>query len=666
LFKHRAKARPPRRERPVKPAPAEPANEQEAVALEFAEGAEESIRNEKIRLYFKGAMLAVPMNLITGGMFFAFTFNVSNLLYTSVWYGVVIALALVRLLIARSALSSDKPPARAIRYVYLALTGFLGAAWGASMMLVPEGAPIIVSQMAGILVAGMTAGAALSAAAYPRGVNAFLLPTLIVLGATYVSQGGVRGFTLAGFFVIYYFFIARLANQFGNAVSEALSTSHALQAARTRVESQARALKELARRHELAARKAEEAVRAKSAFIGNVAHEIRTPLNGMMGVTSSLKDDLTLSGDHRRKLEVVEDSGRILNRLVGDLLDFSKIEAGRMTLLKSEFAVDDLASEIDTLWSPRASTNKLDFRVSVTGDGQRRLLGDPVRLKQIMFNFVSNALKFTREGSVEVVFSTREEGGRPRLRVEVRDTGRGVPRDAEARLFRDYSQINMSEDRRLEGAGLGLAICKRLVDMMEGTIGHSPREEGGSIFWFEASLTWAVSKAADPVIRRSMPDSGVASGASAPAAPAPASAPLAPSHGDRPLRILAAEDNAVNRSVLEGFLAAKGWAVDFAHNGQEAVEAANNRAYDLILMDMRMPVMDGLAATRAIRDLPSTAAMTPIVALTANARREDEAACLAAGMDGYVSKPIDARRLFTTIDEVLAGGQAESPVARSA
>lgn len=168
------------------------------------------------------------------------------------------------------------------------------------------------------------------------------------------------------------------------------------------------------------------------------------------------------------------------------------------------------------------------------------------------------------------------------------------------------------------------------------------------------------------MIRRSMPDSGVASGASAPAAPAPASAPLAPSHGDRPLRILAAEDNAVNRSVLEGFLAAKGWAVDFAHNGKEAVEAANNRAYDLILMDMRMPVMDGLAATRAIRDLPSTAAMTPIVALTANARREDEAACLAAGMDGYVSKPIDARRLFTTIDEVLAGGQAESPVARSA
>lgn len=665
MFQHRAKARPPRRERPVKPAPAEPATEQEAVALEFAEGAEEAIRNEKIRLYFRGAMLAVPMNLITGGMFFAFTFNVSNLLYTSVWYGVVIVLALVRLVIARAALKSENPPSKLVRYIYLTLTGFLGATWGASMMLVPEGAPIIVPQMAGILVAGMTAGAALSAAAYPRGVNAFLLPTLIVLGATYVSQGGVRGFTLAGFFVIYYFFIARLANQFGSAVSEALSTSHALKAARTRVESQARALKELARRHELAARKAEEAVRAKSAFIGNVAHEIRTPLNGMMGVTSSLKDDVTLSGDHRRKLEVVEDSGRILNRLVGDLLDFSKIEAGRMTLLQSEFAIDDLASEIDTLWSPRASSNKLDFRVSVTGDGQRRMLGDPVRLKQIMFNFVSNALKFTREGSVEVVFATREEGGRPRLRVEVRDTGRGVPRDAEARLFRDYSQINLSEDRRLEGAGLGLAICKRLVDMMEGTIGHSPREEGGSVFWFEASLSWAVSKAADPVIRRSAPEVTAAPvGASAPVAPA--STPASPAHGDRPLRILAAEDNAVNRSVLEGFLAAKGWAVDFAHNGQEAVEAANNRAYDLILMDMRMPVMDGLAATRAIRDLPSTAAMTPIVALTANARREDEAACLAAGMDGYVSKPIDARRLFTTIDQVLAGGQAETAIARSA
>ncbi|MEN0653701.1 MULTISPECIES: response regulator [Hyphobacterium] len=663
MFQHRAKARPPRRERPVKPAPAEPANEQEAVALEFAEGAEEAIRNEKIRLYFKGALLAVPMNLITGGMFFAFTFNVSNLLYTSVWYAVVIALALVRFMIARSALQSDKPPARAIRYVYLVLTGFLGAAWGASMMLVPEGAPIIVSQMAGILVAGMTAGAALSAAAYPRGVNAFLLPTLIVLGATYVSQGGVRGFTLAGFFVIYYFFIARLANQFGNAVSEALSTSHALKAARTRVESQARALKELARRHELAARKAEEAVRAKSAFIGNIAHEIRTPLNGMMGVTSSLKDDLSLGDDHRRKLDAVEDSGRILNRLVGDLLDLSKIEAGRMTLLQSEFAIDDFASEIDTLWSPRASSNKLDFRISVAGDGQRRILGDPVRLKQIIFNFVSNALKFTREGTVEVAFAVREEGGRPRLRVEVRDTGRGVPRDAEARLFRDYSQINLSEDRRLEGAGLGLAICKRLVDMMEGTIGHSPREEGGSVFWFEASLCWAVAKAADPVIRRSAPDSTRTS--SAPV-PAPAPAHFAPSQGERPLRILAAEDNAVNRSVLEGFLAAKGWAVDFAHNGQEAVEAANNRAYDLILMDMRMPVMDGLAATRAIRDLPSTAAMTPIVALTANARREDEAACLAAGMDGYVSKPIDARRLFTTIDEVLAGGQSDPAVRRSA
>ena len=604
-------------------------------------------------------MVAVPMNLMTGGMFFAFTFGVSNLLYTSVWYALVIALAVSRFFIARSVLASKNRPSKTARYVYLGLTGLLGACWGASMMLVPQGAPLIVSQMAGILVAGMTAGAALSAAAYPRGVNAFLLPTLIVLGATYVSQGGVRGFTLAGFFVIYYFFISRLANQFGNAVSEALSTTHALKAARTRVESQARALKELARRHELAARKAEDAVRAKSSFLGNIAHEIRTPLNDMMGVTSTLKDDLSLSGEHRSKILVVEESGRILNRLVGDLLDFSKIEAGRMTLLQSEFDLDALATETATLWTPRAESNNLEFTISVSGDAKRRLMGDPVRLKQVIYNFVSNALKFTRDGGVDVTMSAVDDGGRPRLRVEVRDTGRGVPRGAEARLFRDYSQLNLTEDRRMDGAGLGLAICKRLVDMMEGTIGHAPREEGGSVFWFEASLAWAAGKAADPVIRRT--DSSEPAGSRK--APASVHAPIPGS--DRPLRILAAEDNAVNRSVLEGFLAAKGWAVDFAVDGQEAVEAANGRAYDLILMDMRMPVMDGLAATRAIRDLPSTAAMTPIIALTANARREDEAACLAAGMDGYVSKPIDARRLFTTIDNVL-NGNTEAPAAKSA
>lgn len=205
----------------------------------------------------------------------------------------------------------------------------------------------------------------------------------------------------------------------------------------------------------------------------------------------------------------------------------------------------------------------------------------------------------------------------------------------------------------MDGTSTGLTITRYLAEAMNGKVGYARRRDGGSHFWFTIELP--------SLERREHSEESTASAATSPTAiedarPAKAARRSGPELPERPLRVLAAEDNAINRTVIEGFLIAKGWSVEFAENGQHAVDAARNRAFDLILMDMRMPVMDGLQATKAIRDLPTTAAMTPIIALTANARREDEAACLAAGMDGFISKPIDTQRLFDTIAGVLSDG----------
>ncbi|MEE2566170.1 response regulator [Hyphobacterium marinum] len=628
-----------------------------------AEDRDAAIRAIRYEAYYRSSRGAVLFNIVAALLLAVALYGQIPLAALIAWTAAVTLVSAGRFASLTALLKLGG--GRALDAACLTMTVLTGVLWGTIIFLIPAGQDTMANSAIILVIVGITAGGAISSAARPMASILYNFPPLAGLALYYAAQGGVTGYVMCALVMIFFAAAYRLSKTGETTLVKALENNQDLDAARKRVESQARALKELARRHETAARRAEDATQVKSSFLASISQEIRTPLNGMMSVAMSLEGEDGLSQRQRTKVRTLREAGDMLVRLVGDLMDFSKIESGRMALVPGPMTMGGIAHDVETMWAERATARSLNFTVSCTGSADTLLEGDAARLKQVLFNFISNAFRFTRTGSIAVKLSLAEEGGRGRLRAEVHDTGTGVPREAQGRLFQGFSQFEAGTGRP-EGTGLGLMISRRLMEMMGGAIGHMPAEGGGSVFWFEAELPAAGQQAAPKDAAERPAEPAAAIRPSPPAARATEDA--APAEAvPRPLRILAAEDNAINRSVLEGFLMSQGWSVDFAENGQEAVEAAHARAYDVILMDMRMPVMDGLAATRAIRDLPTTASMTPIVALTANARPEDEAACLGAGMDGYVSKPIDARRLFGAISQAVNGGsEAAAPAAKRA
>ena len=382
------------------------------------------------------------------------------------------------------------------------------------------------------------------------------------------------------------------------------------------------------------ARAREEAVAAsltKSMFLANMSHELRTPLNGVIGMVGLL-GGTALDARQRRYVEVAQTSANLLLSLIDQILDFSKIEAGKLQLEEVELSVEEIVAEVTTILARNAEEKSLRLTTACGAELHVPLMGDPTRIRQILVNLVSNAIKFTDSGEVSVTArALAGPGDALDVRVEVRDTGRGIPAEALPKLFRPFSQVDATATRAHGGSGLGLAICRELVERMGGRLGVRSEVGSGSTFWFELPLA---RSGRSPASER---------GSTPPVAAPPPSA--------RDAAILLVEDSAVNVEVAAEILRGAGFRFEVVRDGAEAVSAVTARTYALVLMDCQLPVMDGYEATRRIRAMERADARppVPIVALTASATAVDLERCLAAGMDGRVSKPIDPRRLLAEL-----------------
>ena len=397
---------------------------------------------------------------------------------------------------------------------------------------------------------------------------------------------------------------------------------------------------------EAARDKANAASAAKSSFLGVISHELRTPMNGVLGA-AQLMSATNLDSTQREYLSIIRNSGDSLLGLLNDILDMTKIEAGKMTFEVVDVDMAELARRGSAAFAAQAEAKGIRFLVATEGEVPQIVRGDPLRVSQVVQNLLSNAVKFTDEGEVRyTVRGERLSERRCRLAFEVTDSGSGIAPEDLARLFQPFTQVDNSSTRRFGGTGLGLTIARRMAQIMKGDISVTSEPGVGSTFTFTCDaevVSWA---AAEPV-----------------------AAITAEVDGGASLRVLVVEDHPVNRMILEAWMASAGHVTATAENGELALDLAREQAFDLIVMDVNMPLMDGLTATRRLRTIPGPNLDTPIVVLSASARHEDHEAGLAAGADAYLNKPIDFQalaHLMARVGEGREGVRACNPESHEA
>ncbi len=580
---------------------------------------------QMLRIAYSRLLLSIALSIAVTLLFvnLLFPYFRHDLLWRTAW--VIIAVNVCRLGLwvwHRHSQPTDETTAIWAWRFFLGATA-AAAAWSISVIWLLDGAG--GSEMAFLIlwVIAVTSVASTSLSSHLPSVISFVITALLPIG-TYLLFNGDGMVRIVGMAV------------YGTLIALALTAYSSYRTTRKILLSdieRSAALAEAA-----AARQAAEAAsQTKSDFLATMSHEIRTPINGIIGMTEMLRRT-ALTTQQQRFADTAQQSGQHLLAIINNILDFSKVEAGKVELEHIPFQVHELIDSLTALFTPIATGKGLQLHCQVAPDLPDRVLGDPVRLRQILSNLINNALKFTARGEITIrAGCVRSQEDRDICRFEVEDSGIGISEQAQGNLFQAFVQADSSTTRRYGGSGLGLVIAKRLLDLMGGQINLHSQPGKGTLFWFELPLGKPAT-VVDPSETVSEP-------------------PIGTTHAAKFRgRILVAEDNPVNQTVVSAMLESLGVTYELAENGRIAMERLQKTNFDLVLMDCQMPEMDGFSATAAIRERERTASLSgrlPIMALTANAIAGDRERCLAAGMDDYLSKPFSRDQLARALGRWL-------------
>ncbi|MDG4551225.1 MAG: response regulator [Candidatus Contendobacter sp.] len=594
---------------------------------------------EQLRLFHRNTPVSQAMTLFTAGLTTLVLWPITERFHLVAWLALVIVAAGSRLALGWRFAQLDRAGAAIGVGAWERWTRFStllsGAVWGGGGVWLYPVADANRETFLCLILLGMCSGAmplqAPVRGAFPLFAGAVLIP----MSALFVLKGGMIYLVLATTALLQLYALVVSAERYRLNIADSQ---------RLRFENEA-LVKDLtdSREAALAAkREADSANQAKSEFLANMSHEIRTPMNAILGLTH-LGLDATPE-KQREYLTKINGSAELLLNILNDILDFSKIEAGKISLESVDFDLHQVIDQLSSVVGAQARDKHLDFTIRIAPETPRFLRGDPLRLGQIFMNLANNAVKFTERGGVTVNVAAIARGGdKVILRYSVSDTGIGLTPEQRERLFRAFSQADTSTTRKFGGTGLGLAISRRLAELMGSEIGAESEYGKGSTFHFSAPFSRGAARAdviqSEDKARRVVTESERARW--------------------RGTRVLVAEDNPLNQQVIQEFLARAGMRVVVAENGLEAIETARRQSFDVVLMDIQMPVMDGLQATRELRKIPRFAGM-PIIALTANVFRADMERCIAAGMNDHIGKPIKANELFSKLGKWLSGSISKS------